>query len=65
MFYGYSEGIFYANDSAVIAKKGAGCPYTTKQMQQWLDGRSYHFACTLSRVSQEASQDSDSEDSAS
>ena len=47
-FYGYSEGIFYANDSAVSAKRGAGCPYTESQMQQWLDGRSYHVACTLS-----------------
>ena len=51
-FYGYSEGIFYANDSAVSAKRGAGCPYTEKQMQQWLDGRSYHVACVLtSKVS--------------
>lgn len=49
-FYGYSEGIFYANDSAVSAKRGAGCPYTEKQMQQWLDGRSYHVACVLSKV---------------
>lgn len=48
-FYGYSEGIFYANDSAVSAKRGAGCPYTEEQMQQWLDGRSYHAACVLSR----------------
>ena len=49
-FYGYSEGIFYANDSAVSAKRGAGCPYTEKQMQQWLDGRSYHVACVLSKA---------------
>ena len=50
-FYGYSEGIFYANDSAVDSKRGAGCPYNVEQMQQWLDGRSYHFACVLSRTS--------------
>ena len=50
VFYGYLDGIFYANDSAVSAKKGAGCPYTEEQMQQWLDGRSTHFACVLSKA---------------
>jgi hypothetical protein len=52
VFYGYLDGIFYANDSAVSAEKGAGCPYTEEQMQQWLDGRSTHFACVLSKLPQ-------------
>ena len=59
VFYGYEKGIYYANDSAVTAKKGAGCPYTEDQMQQWLDGRATHFACVLSRV--ESSEDSEIE----
>lgn len=42
-----SEGVFYCNDSAVSAKKGAGCPYTEEQMQDWLDGRENHFATVL------------------
>ena len=47
MFYQYEEGVFFANDSAVSKKLGAGVPYTEEQMQQWLDGRSTHFAVVL------------------
>lgn len=49
VFYYYEDGVFYANDSSVKASKGAGCEYTTGQMQEWLDGRSNHFATTLSK----------------
>ena len=41
------DDIFYCNDSAVSRKKGAGCAYTKKEMQQWLDGRANHFATVL------------------
>lgn len=49
VFYYYKNGVFYANDSSVKASKGAGCAYTTAQMQQWLNGRGNHFATTLSK----------------
>ena len=44
VFYHYSNGVYYANDSSKVAAKGAGAPYTEAQMQQWLDGRSSHSA---------------------
>lgn len=47
VFYNYTDGVFYANDSSVDATLGAGCPYTEEQMQQWLDGRGSHFAVSL------------------
>lgn len=47
VFYRYDDGVFYANDSSVDASRGAGCPYTEEQMQQWLDGRSNHFATAM------------------
>ena len=47
VFYRCEDNVFYCNDSSTSADKGAGCPYTKKQMQQWLDGRSYHFATVL------------------
>jgi len=48
VFYYYDKnGKFYCNDSSVSADKGAGAVYTTKQMQQWLDGRSYHLATVM------------------
>ena len=50
VFYRYDNGIFYANDSAVDAAKGAGCPYDEDQMQQWLDGRSNHFATVMKKL---------------
>ena len=51
VFYYYDDenGLFYANDSSVGAKKGAGCVYTTEQMQQWLNGRGNHFATVLAK----------------
>ena len=49
VFYHYEDGVFYANDSSVGAAKGAGCKYTTRQMQQWLDGRGNHFAVSMSK----------------
>lgn len=49
MFYCYDNGIYYANDSSVPAAQGAGCPYNEEQMQQWLDGRSNHFAVVLKK----------------
>ena len=49
VFYYYQDGLFYSNDSSVGAVKGAGCAYTTKQMQEWLDGRGSHFATVLSK----------------
>ena len=49
VFYHEKDGVFYANDSSVDSKKGAGCAYTEKQMQQWLDGRSNHFAVSLAK----------------
>ena len=49
VFYYYKDGVFYSNDSSVGAKKGAGCAYTTEEMQQWLDGRSNHFATVLTK----------------
>lgn len=49
LFYCYDNGIYYANDSAVGAAQGAGCPYTEEQLQQWLDGRSYHHATVLKK----------------
>ena len=51
VFYRCGNGVFYANDSSVEAAKGAGCPYTEKQMQQWLDGRSNHFAVAMKKKS--------------
>ena len=48
-FYCYDDGVFYANDSAVVAEEGAGCTYNEEQMQQWLDGRENHFACAMSK----------------
>lgn len=48
-FYRYEDGVFYANDSSVDSAKGAGCPYDEAQMQQWLDGRSNHFATALKK----------------
>ena len=47
VFYRCSKGVFYCNDSAVETKKGAGCAYTEKEMQQWLDGRANHFATIM------------------
>ena len=41
------NGVFYCNDSGVSSKRGAGCPYTQDQMQDWLDGRENHFATIL------------------
>ena len=49
VFYCYQDGVFYANDSSASTRKGAGCPYTTVEMQRWLDGRSYHYAVSLER----------------
>lgn len=49
VFYYYEDGVFYANDSSVGAKKGAGCAYTAEQLQQWLDGRENHFATVLAK----------------
>ncbi len=49
VFYCYEDGVFYANDSSVQAAQGAGCPYDEYQMQQWLDGRSNHFATALKK----------------
>ena len=49
LVYSYDNGIFYANDSAVSAAQGAGCPYTEEQMQQWLSGRENHFAVALKK----------------
>lgn len=49
VFYRCGNGVFYANDSSVEASKGAGCPYTEKQMQEWLDGRSNHFAVAMKK----------------
>jgi len=46
-YYDDEEGVFYCNDSGVSTKKGAGVPYTRRQMQQWLDGRGNHFATVL------------------
>ena len=53
VFYYYKDGVFYANDSSANTKRGAGCPYTEKQMQQWLNGRSNHFAVSLAKISAE------------
>ena len=50
VFYYYADGIYYANDSSVAAKQGAGCPYNEEQMKQWLSGRSTHFATVLRKV---------------
>lgn len=49
VFYRYEDGVFYANDSSADAPKGAGCPYDEGQMQQWLDGRSNHFAVAMKK----------------
>lgn len=49
VFYYYKDGVFYANDSSKVAAKGAGCIYKEKDMQQWLDGRSNHFATIMSK----------------
>ena len=49
VFYYYKDGVFYCNDSSVKASKGAGCAYTTAQMQAWLNGRGNHFATTLTK----------------
>ena len=49
VFYYYKDGVFYANDSSADARKGAGCPYTTAEMQRWLDGRSNHYAVALEK----------------
>ena len=47
VFYRCADDVFYCNDSAVSKKRGAGCAYTKKQMQQWLDGRENHFATVM------------------
>ena len=47
VFYYYDNGKFYCNDSSTSASKGAGAVYTTKQMQQWLDGRDFHAATVV------------------
>ena len=47
VFYYYANGVYYANDSSKSPEKGAGCPYTEAQMQQWLDGRSSHAATVV------------------
>lgn len=47
VFYYYEDGIYYANDSSVPAEKGAGVRYTEEQMEQWLNGRSTHFAVRM------------------
>lgn len=49
VFYRYEDGLFYANDSSVESSKGAGIPYNEDQMQQWLDGRSNHFAVAMKK----------------
>lgn len=46
-YYDSNKGKFYCNDSSTSADKGAGAVYTTKQMQQWLDGRENHFATVM------------------
>ena len=53
VFYYYKDGVYYANDSSGQTGEGAGCPYNEKQMQQWLDGRSNHFATVLSKISKD------------
>lgn len=47
VFYHYENGVFYANDSSVSAEKGAGVRYTEEQMEQWMNGRSTHFAVRM------------------
>lgn len=47
VFYYYNDGVFYANDSSVKAEQGAGVPYTEEQMEQWMNGRSTHFAAVM------------------
>ena len=47
MCYHYEDGVFYCNDSSVGPEKGAGVKYTEAQMQQWLDGRGFHFAVSM------------------
>ena len=49
VFYRYEDGVFYANDSACEAAKGAGIPYDEGQMQAWLNGRGNHFATVLKK----------------
>ena len=49
MFYNYSGGTYFANDSAVEAARGAGVPYSESQLKQWLDGRSYHTGAIMSK----------------
>lgn len=49
VFYRFEDGVFYANDSSVDSTKGAGIPYDEDQMQQWLDGRSNHFAVAMKK----------------
>ena len=59
VFYYEKDGVFYANDSSVSAKKGAGCAYTEQQMQQWLDGRGNHFAVSLAKKQGEMAESSE------
>ena len=47
VFYYYEDGIYYANDSSAKASKGAGCPYTEEELQEWLNGRGNHFALRM------------------
>ena len=47
VFYHYADGVFYANDSSTGAKRGAGCPYSEADLQQWLNGRGNHFSVSL------------------
>lgn len=62
VFYHEKDGVYYANDSSVNAKLGAGCAFTEKQMQQWLDGRGNHFAVSLAKSGDASSADSPSAD---
>jgi len=47
LFYNYSDGTYYANDSSRSAELGAGAGYSESDLQAWLDGRSYHCAFVI------------------
>lgn len=44
VFYRYENGVFYANDSSQSKSKGAGAPYKTADLKQWLNARDVHAA---------------------
>ena len=46
LFYNYSNGTFFANDSSAF-DVGAGCPYSESDLQQWLNGRAWHCAFVI------------------